>query len=72
MFGGDFRGVSEIIYDPATYSPETRTRQPFPGNVIPQNRINPVSQNLLKYYLPGSSLSQSPEQRLHQSAATHG
>jgi hypothetical protein len=60
MFGGDFRSVSEIIYDPATYSPESRTRQPFPGNVIPQNRINPVSKKLLDYYLPGTSLSQIP------------
>src|SRR5690349_4616134 len=60
MFAGDFRGIAEIIYDPATYSAETRTRQPFPGNLIPQNRINTVSQNLLKYYLPGSSLSQTP------------
>ncbi|MGH9628559.1 MAG: carboxypeptidase regulatory-like domain-containing protein [Bryobacteraceae bacterium] len=60
MFGGDFRGVPETIYDPATYSPETRTRQPFPGNVIPQNRMNPVSQRLLEYYRPGSSLAERP------------
>ncbi|HYO82542.1 MAG TPA: carboxypeptidase-like regulatory domain-containing protein [Bryobacteraceae bacterium] len=60
MFSGDFRAISETIYDPATYNPETRTRQPFPGNVIPANRINPVSQSLLAYYLPGSSVSQVP------------
>jgi hypothetical protein len=31
------------IYDPLTQSP-------FPGNVIPANRLNPVSLGLLKYY----------------------
>ncbi|MEJ7608108.1 MAG: carboxypeptidase-like regulatory domain-containing protein [Bryobacteraceae bacterium] len=60
MFTGDFRGVPEVIYDPATYSPDTRMRQPFPGNVIPQNRINAVSQRLLEFYRPGSSLTQTP------------
>lgn len=60
MFGGDFRALPVNIYDPATYSPDTKTRQPFPGNVIPQDRINPVSAALLRYYLPGSSLSQLP------------
>lgn len=40
------------IYDPAT----TRTvggvvvRDPFQGNIIPQNRINPIARNLLAYY----------------------
>jgi hypothetical protein len=60
MFRGDFRELSEIIYDPATYDPQTRTRQPFPDNVIPEGRINPVSRRLLNYYLPGSSLAQRP------------
>ena len=60
MFGGDFRGIAETIYDPATYSAETRTRQPFPGNVIPQIESTRFRQNRLKYYLPGSSLSQTP------------
>ena len=39
-----------IIYDPTT-------GQPFPGNVIPAGRIDPISKNLLQYYhsstLPG-------------------
>lgn len=46
---GDFSGTSQIIYDPATWDPVTRTRQPFPGNRIPANRINPVSANVLKF-----------------------
>jgi hypothetical protein len=44
---GDFSqttnaGKPVIIYDPLT-------GQPFPGNVIPANRINPVSAAMLKY-----------------------
>jgi hypothetical protein len=46
--GGDFSRLTDgsgrpvIIYDPLT-------RLPFPGNVIPSNRINPVAANMLKY-----------------------
>ena len=48
MRTGDFsellaRGV--LIYDPTTAS-----RQPFPGNVIPANRIDAVGHNLLLLY----------------------
>jgi hypothetical protein len=52
MFTGDFSELlpGTIIYDPVT-------RLPFPGNIIPANRIDPVSQSLLQYYhsstLPG-------------------
>ncbi len=35
-------GAPVTIYDPLT-------RLPFPGNVIPANRINPVAANMLKY-----------------------
>jgi outer membrane receptor protein involved in Fe transport len=43
------------IYDPATTivnpaSPSQRIRTPFPGNVIPQSRINPVARATLAYY----------------------
>lgn len=31
------------IFDPATYDAQTRARQPFAGNVIPANRIDPVA-----------------------------
>ena len=34
-------GVSPTIYDPSTYNPATHTVQPFAGNIIPANRINP-------------------------------
>jgi hypothetical protein len=52
MFTGDFSELlpGTIIYDP-------NTGQPFPGNVIPASRIDPLSRSLLQYYhsstLPG-------------------
>lgn len=60
MFNGNFQALRNVIYDPATYSSATGTRSPFAGNVIPQNRINSVSRNLLNFYLPGASLSLLP------------
>ena len=41
-------GQAITIYDPLT-------RQPFPGNVIPANRINPVAAAMLKY-LPAADV----------------
>ena len=60
MFEGNFARTGHIIYDPATYDPATGTRQPFPDDVIPPSRINPIAKNLLKYYLPGTSLASIP------------
>ena len=60
MFGGDFTELAAQIYDPLSFSEASGTRQPFTNNVIPDNRINPVSKRLLPFYLPGSSLSQRP------------
>jgi hypothetical protein len=60
MFEGNFAGIGQTIYDPATFGSITGTRHPFPNNVIPISRINPVASNLLKYYLPGSSLLSIP------------
>jgi hypothetical protein len=47
MFTGNFSGVPATIYDP-------QTKQPFPGNIIPSNRIDPVSNKLLQYYAPAN------------------
>jgi len=60
MFQGDFSQVGQTIYDPATFSSVSGTRSAFPGNIIPTSRINPVSKALLKYYLPGASLAETP------------
>src|SRR5262249_53521475 len=40
------------IYDPATTVAQGTgyVRSPFPGNVIPANRIDPVTKNVLNYY----------------------
>ena len=44
---GDFSALlpGTIIYDPTT-SP----RQPFPGNIIPADRISPIARNLMQLY----------------------
>ncbi len=60
MFGGDFSSTGTTIYDPATFNAATGQRTPFPGNVIPANRIDAASKALLAYYLPGSSLADTP------------
>lgn len=49
---GDFSGVSTIIFDPATLDPATGLRQPFPGNIIPANRISPVTKFFMDRYWP--------------------
>ena len=52
MRSGDFSGVTDsqgrpvIIYDPLTTDAQGN-RQPFPGNIIPANRINPVGRALV-------------------------
>ena len=45
MFGGDFSALlpGTVIYDPTT-------GLPFPGNVIPNDRLDPTSLKLLNYY----------------------
>jgi hypothetical protein len=48
---GDFSGLdNNTIYDPLTYDPATNTRLPFPGNIIPQDRIVPLSQAFMNLY----------------------
>ena len=53
--GGDI--VQGMIYDPNTLSlmPDGSGRyiaQPFPGNIIPRNRLSTVSQNVMKVGVP--------------------
>ncbi|MBL8209458.1 MAG: carboxypeptidase regulatory-like domain-containing protein, partial [Bryobacterales bacterium] len=54
---GNFAGGPQI-FDPATYDAATNRRQPFPGNVIPQNRFGLIGRSMLNYYptpnAPGS------------------
>jgi TonB dependent receptor len=55
MRSGDFSALlaqGTIIYDPATAQQVGArvVRQPFPGNIIPANRINPIAAAVLKYF----------------------
>jgi len=66
MRTGDFSGLVDengkkiTIYDPDTTqlvpgTKNTWTRSPFPGNIIPPGRINPIALKVLNYYpLPNS------------------
>jgi hypothetical protein len=45
----DSAGRLIVIYDPLTGDASGNNRQPFAGNVIPQNRINNVARNMLQY-----------------------
>lgn len=49
MKSGDFSGIPEVIYDPATIN-AAGVRQPFSGNRIPTARFNPVAVKMLSYY----------------------
>jgi hypothetical protein len=50
----DATGKPIIIYDPATTRPNPGgqgfLRDPFPGNVIPANRLDAVAKNILRFY----------------------
>jgi len=52
---GDFSRSPTKIYDPATGNPDGTGRLPFPGNVIPANRISPIARQLLSF-LPAPNL----------------
>src|SRR5258708_4364070 len=60
--GGDFSSIANRIYDPTTHvlgaDGKTITATPFPGNIIPANRISSISKQFLGFYhtptLPGS------------------
>src|SRR6266513_726947 len=51
---GDFSRAPVVIRDPLTNTP-------FPGNIIPANRLNPIAVRLLEFYpepnIPGAGLS---------------
>ena len=49
---GDLSGdPTHIVYDPTTGTQDGsgQNRDPFPGNIIPTNRINPISAKILGY-----------------------
>jgi hypothetical protein len=53
MRNGDF---SALLPGTVIYDPNSNPRTPFPNNIIPQNRIDPISRNLMQLYpVPTSS-----------------
>jgi hypothetical protein len=58
MRTGDFSGLVDasgrqiVIYDPSSGTDVNGvyTRTPFPGNIIPADRINPTAQAIMKYW----------------------
>ncbi len=58
MLQGNFSQLPFPIYDPATTAPDGHgglTRQPFPGNIIPANRVSAISAKFLPL-IPASTL----------------
>jgi outer membrane receptor protein involved in Fe transport len=49
---GDFSAIQSQIYDPNTTTIENgqAVRAPFPGNIIPANRFDPIAHNMLLLY----------------------
>lgn len=60
MFSGDFSTIASTIYDPNSGA-NGANKTPFTGNIIPSNRIDPISKKFLNYYasanIPGTGLS---------------
>ncbi len=64
---GDFSHsiLQQQIYDPATTQPDPNNpgeyiRTPIPGNIIPADRLNPVSVNFIKAYFDPPNLTGDP------------
>jgi hypothetical protein len=55
--GGDFSGIGTTIYDPLTLDPSTGQRQPFPGNVIPTDRLNSTDLYFMNRFFPNPNPS---------------
>jgi Carboxypeptidase regulatory-like domain/TonB dependent receptor len=51
MRNGDFRGLN-TIFDPLHLDPVTGNRLPFPNNVIPASRIDPIARKFLDKFQP--------------------
>jgi hypothetical protein len=48
---GDFSGTTRVIRDPLT-------NQPFPNNVIPADRLDPLALNFIRQYVPAAQDAQ--------------
>jgi hypothetical protein len=59
MRSGDFSAVTQRIYDPFTGDVNGNNRVPFPGNVVPANRISPIAQRLIGF-IPAPNIAGAP------------
>jgi len=64
---GDFSAAPTLIYDPLTGNADGSGRQPFPGNVIPADRLSPIARAILSR-LPPPNLAAAPGQPNHQTS----
>ena len=58
---GNFSGIKNTIYDPATYNSASKTATPFAGNQIPANRINQGVLAYVKNFVPLPNYSGSSQ-----------
>ena len=68
MLQGNFSGATNAAGAPINII-DPLTKQPFPNNQIPANRLNPVALNLVKYY-PVPNLNDSLYNYAAQATAT--
>jgi hypothetical protein len=68
----DSNGNLVVIYDPRTGDPVTgQGRTPFPGNVIPPNRLNPVAVKMLSYLPPPTTDVSNGQANFFSTAEIH-
>jgi len=61
----NYQGQPITIYDPTSTEPDGNggyTRTPFPGNVIPANRISPIAAKIIPFFPEPNSNSTNPFQ----------
>ncbi|MFN3323999.1 MAG: TonB-dependent receptor domain-containing protein [Bryobacteraceae bacterium] len=63
---GDLTGGGVVIYDPLTGDANGRGRTAFPGAIVPQSRMNPISRRILGF-LPDPNLGPVPEGQINYS-----
>ncbi len=65
---GDLSGSPTNIYDPATGASNGSGRTPFPGKIIPANRISPIAQRILGFVeAPNRAVSREGLQNFEKS-----
>ncbi len=62
---GDFSASPTTIYDPSTGNADGTGRTPFPGNIIPADRISPIAKAILSH-LPAPNIEAAPGQPNYQ------